>query len=158
MGGARQAANPQHTHVKTPRRTRATHLPSKVNPQPTLKSNPARNKNNQKVAARLEAPNAPLGYALCAANLFLDGYTNAAQDEINRRHPANSPVHMMAWMNFWCALYYGAYLAGELLFSFFRVEVAWVTAQFVLGGMESCGGLSAAGVLAGLRRGRFLSV
>jgi hypothetical protein len=36
-----------------------------------------------------------------------------AQDEINHRHPGNSPIHMMCWMNFWCALYYGAYLAGE---------------------------------------------
>jgi hypothetical protein len=143
------------------------------------------------VTTKLAAPNAPLGYTLCFLNLFLDGYTNAAQvqgirrgeahrasgsgsrrgcvvnrpgqagpglgafgsqvheaggdptspnaldpdlsplppaitltpthpplppspkDEINRKHPKNDPVHMMCWMNFWCALYYGAYLAGE---------------------------------------------
>ncbi|KAI8475376.1 MAG: UAA transporter [Monoraphidium minutum] len=68
-------------------------------------------KSSSKVTTKLEAPNAPLGYTLCLLNLFLDGYTNAQQDEINHRHPGNSPVHMMAWMNFWCTLYYGFYLA-----------------------------------------------
>ena len=34
----------------------------------------------QKSSAKmLAAPNAQLGYALCLANLMLDGYTNAAQ-------------------------------------------------------------------------------
>ncbi|GBF92343.1 UDP-galactose UDP-glucose transporter [Raphidocelis subcapitata] len=70
-------------------------------------------KSSSKVTTRLAAPNAPLGYTLCLLNLILDGYTNAAQDEINRRYKRNSPVHMMAWMNFWCALYYGAYLAAS---------------------------------------------
>jgi solute carrier family 35 (UDP-galactose transporter), member B1 len=32
-----------------------------------------------KVARKLAAPNAPLGYALCLINLTFDGYTNAAQ-------------------------------------------------------------------------------
>jgi len=31
------------------------------------------------VTSKLAAPNAPLGYTLCFLNLFLDGYTNAAQ-------------------------------------------------------------------------------
>jgi UDP-galactose transporter B1 len=60
-------------------------------------------------AASLEAPNAPLGYLLVALNLALDGYTNAAQDDVNHRHPRNSPVRMMAWMNLWGTLYYGFY-------------------------------------------------
>lgn len=62
-----------------------------------------------KAAAALEAPNAPLGYLLVAANLALDGYTNAAQDDVNRRHPKNSPVRMMCWMNLWGAVYYALY-------------------------------------------------
>ncbi|KAF8068425.1 UTR3 [Scenedesmus sp. PABB004] len=70
-------------------------------------------KSSSKVTARLAAPNAPLGYLLCFVNLLLDGYTNAFQDEINRRHPANDPIHMMAWMNFWCAAFYGAYLSAS---------------------------------------------
>jgi UDP-galactose transporter B1 len=32
------------------------------------------------------------------------------QDKVNTRHPRNPPIHMMCWMNFWTALYYGAYL------------------------------------------------
>jgi hypothetical protein len=36
-------------------------------------------RNSGKVTQKLAAPNAPLGYALCLANLLLDGYTNAAQ-------------------------------------------------------------------------------
>jgi len=66
-------------------------------------------------ASALEAPNAPLGYLLVGLNLALDGYTNAAQDDVNRRHPRNSPVRMMAWMNLWGAAYYAAY--GFLLTS-----------------------------------------
>jgi solute carrier family 35 (UDP-galactose transporter), member B1 len=60
-------------------------------------------------AAALEAPNAPLGYLLVALNLALDGYTNAHQDDVNRRHPRNSPVRMMAAMNLWGAAYYALY-------------------------------------------------
>jgi UDP-galactose transporter B1 len=66
-------------------------------------------KGGHKASAVLEAPNAPLGYCLVALNLALDGYTNAAQDDVNHRHPRNSPVRMMAWMNLWGALYYGFY-------------------------------------------------
>lgn len=36
----------------------------------------------------------------------------AAQDDVNRRHASNSPLHMMAWMNFWTSLYHGLYLFG----------------------------------------------
>jgi len=62
--------------------------------------------------ARLAAPNAPLGYALCLANLVLDGYTNAAQDAINRAWPGGATaLWTMAWMNAWCGAYHGAYLA-----------------------------------------------
>ena len=35
--------------------------------------------SSSKVTAKLAAPNAPLGYALCLVNLVFDGYTNAAQ-------------------------------------------------------------------------------
>ena len=35
--------------------------------------------NSSKVVRKLAAPNAPLGYGLCLANLLLDGYTNAKQ-------------------------------------------------------------------------------
>ncbi len=36
-------------------------------------------RNSGKVTQKLAAPDARLGYALCLANLLLDGYTNAAQ-------------------------------------------------------------------------------
>lgn len=35
-----------------------------------------------------------------------------AQDEINKRHPRNPPMHMMCWMNFWTFVYYAIYLFG----------------------------------------------
>lgn len=71
----------------------------------------------------LAAPNAPLGYALCLLNLVLDGYTNAAQDAINRRWPGGATaLWTMAWMNAWCGAYNAAYLAltgaGARLVSF----------------------------------------
>ncbi|KAG2448968.1 hypothetical protein HYH02_005722 [Chlamydomonas schloesseri] len=56
------------------------------------------------------SPNPLLGYSLCLVNLAFDGYTNATQDEINKRHPRNSSIHMMCWMNFWTAIYYAAYM------------------------------------------------
>jgi solute carrier family 35 (UDP-galactose transporter), member B1 len=60
----------------------------------------------------LAAPNAPLGYLLCFLNLALDGYTNAAQDAINRAWPGGATaLWTMAWMNAWCGAYHGAYLA-----------------------------------------------
>jgi UDP-galactose transporter B1 len=62
----------------------------------------------------LAAPNAPLGYALCLLNLLLDGYTNAAQDELHSRFSETPPLWTMAWMNAWCALYNGLYLFGRL--------------------------------------------
>lgn len=67
-------------------------------------------KSSSKVTSKLASPNAPLGYTLCFLNLAFDGYTNAAQDEINRRYPRNSPNHMMCWMNFWTFAYYSLYL------------------------------------------------
>ncbi|GFH24399.1 uncharacterized protein HaLaN_22188 [Haematococcus lacustris] len=69
-------------------------------------------KSSTKVASKLASPNTLLGYSLCLLNLALDGYTNAAQDQINHHHPRNPPIHMMCWMNFWTALYYLAYLFG----------------------------------------------
>ena len=47
-------------------------------------------RNSGKVTQKLAAPNAPLGYALCLANLLLDGYTNAAQ--VRRAN-----CHIMSW-------------------------------------------------------------
>lgn len=70
-------------------------------------------RSSSAVTSKLSSPNAPLGYALCFVNLALDGYTNAAQDAINAAHPGNSPLHMMAWMNGWTALFIGAYLAAS---------------------------------------------
>lgn len=67
---------------------------------------------SQKVASKLAAPNAPLGYALCLANLLFDGYTNATQDEIHKRYKGTTALHTMCWMNFWCGLYYLVYLFG----------------------------------------------
>lgn len=67
-------------------------------------------KGSSKVTAKLASPNAALGYGLCFLNLAFDGYTNAAQDEINRNYPKNSPNHMMCWMNFWTSVYYALYL------------------------------------------------
>jgi UDP-galactose transporter B1 len=32
------------------------------------------------------------------------------QDEIHRKHPETTSLHTMCWMNFWCSIYYGAYL------------------------------------------------
>ncbi|KAJ9533546.1 hypothetical protein QJQ45_026605 [Haematococcus lacustris] len=69
-------------------------------------------KSSTKVASKLASPNTLLGYSLCLLNLALDGYTNAAQDQINHHHPRNPPIHMMCWMNFWTALYYLVYLFG----------------------------------------------
>lgn len=62
----------------------------------------------------LAAPNAPLGYALCLLNLLLDGYTNAAQDELHSRFKGTPPLWTMAWMNAWCALYNGLYLFARV--------------------------------------------
>lgn len=97
-------------------------------------------KSSSKVTAKLASPNAPLGYLLCFVNLTFDGYTNAYQDEINRHYPDNNPIHMMCWMNFWCALFYGAYLAvsgiGQelLLFCTQHTGAAWDIGLFCLCG------------------------
>ena len=52
--------------------------------------------SSSKVTAKLVAPNAPLGYALCAANLLFDGYTNAAQ--VRR----SLPFTVAAWPSISC--------------------------------------------------------
>jgi UDP-galactose transporter B1 len=97
-------------------------------------------KGASSVAKKLASPNAPLGYFLCFMNLTLDGYTNAAQDEINKHHPQNSPIHMMCWMNFWCAVYYGMYMAVSgigielLLFCQHHVDASWDIMLFCLCG------------------------
>lgn len=67
-------------------------------------------KSSHKVTSQLADPNTGLGYGLCLANLALDGYTNAAQDEINKHHPRNPAMHMMCWMNFWTFFYYSIYM------------------------------------------------
>eukprot|EP00884_Botryococcus_braunii_P000214 jgi/Botrbrau1/10193/Bobra.116_1s0009.1 len=78
-------------------------------------------KSSGKLVKKLANPNAPLGYFLCLANLILDGYTNAAQDEIHRQYKDASAMWTMCWMNFWCGLYNCAYLfllsssGGQLL-------------------------------------------
>eukprot|EP00878_Enallax_costatus_P006461 GHUV01006773.1.p1 GENE.GHUV01006773.1~~GHUV01006773.1.p1 ORF type:complete len:336 (+),score=74.81 GHUV01006773.1:909-1916(+) len=97
-------------------------------------------KSSSKVTAKLASPNAPLGYFLCFVNLTFDGYTNAYQDEINRNYPDNNPIHMMCWMNFWCALFYGVYLAVSgigrelLLFCAQHTAATWDIALFCLCG------------------------
>ena len=55
--------------------------------------------------------NPALGYALVAANLLLDSLTNTGQDELLRRWPQTSSLHMMCWSNFWGGLYYVAFFA-----------------------------------------------
>lgn len=98
-------------------------------------------KSSSKVAHKLAKPNTPIGYALCLANLTLDGYTNAAQDQINHRHPGNPPIHMMCWMNFWTTLYYSVYLfgvsgsgGGMVRFCFKHPEAAWDVVLFCMCG------------------------
>lgn len=61
-------------------------------------------------AKKLSNPNAPLGYSLCAVNLILDGYTNAAQDKIHAQYKGTSSLVTMCWMNFWCSIYNAAFL------------------------------------------------
>lgn len=54
-----------------------------------------------------------LGYALCFANLVLDGYTNSAQDEIHLRYSGGTALHMMCWMNAWSGAFYIPFLFGS---------------------------------------------
>lgn len=82
-------------------------------------------RSSSAAASKLVAPNAPWGYFLCVTNLLLDGYTNAEQDEVQKRYRATTPLHTMCFMNFWGGLYYGAYLfilsnSGSQLISFCR--------------------------------------
>lgn len=71
-------------------------------------------KGSAKAAAKLAAPNAGLGYSLCAINLFLDGFTNATQDAIHAAAPGTSALHTMCYMNLWTGLYYALYLFGPM--------------------------------------------
>jgi UDP-galactose transporter B1 len=69
-------------------------------------------KSSSHVAKKLAKPNTPLGYSLCLINIALDGYTNAAQDHINKKHPKSPPIHMMCYINFWTSIYLSVYLFG----------------------------------------------
>ena len=51
-------------------------------------------KSSHKVTAKLASPSAPWGYSLCLVNLVLDGYTNAAQDEIHKRYHHGSALQV----------------------------------------------------------------
>ena len=53
-----------------------------------------------------------LGYTLVLLNLVLDSLTNTAQDELKRRYPNVSSLHMMCWTNFWGGLYYAIAFFG----------------------------------------------
>lgn len=82
-----------------------------------------------------------LGYALVAVNLILDSYTNTGQDEIKRKYPKTSSLHMMCWTNFWGGLYYAVYfflLSGTgmqvLNFCTKHPAAAWELAGFCLCG------------------------
>lgn len=93
------------------------------------------------VVRKLASPNAALGYSLCFANLTFDGYTNAAQDEINKKFKDATALHTMCWMNFWSGLYYGIYLFllsthGLELVNFCLAfpEAGWDVALFCLCG------------------------
>jgi UDP-galactose transporter B1 len=72
---------------------------------------------------RLASPNPSLGYLLCFMNLGLDGFTNVAQDQINKKYKGGSAMDMMCWMNFWTGLFYLPYMfiitsAGQEVVSF----------------------------------------
>ncbi|BDA40637.1 Solute carrier family 35 member B1 [Coccomyxa sp. Obi] len=97
--------------------------------------------SSSKVTSKLVAPNAPLGYGLCALNLLFDGYTNATQDVIHKEHKDTSALWSMCWMNFWCSLYNCVYLfvvtgAGWDLLRFCMEypEAGWHVALFCLCG------------------------
>ena len=66
------------------------------------------------VASKLAAPNTGLGYGLCFVNLVLDGFTNATQETIHKRHGSTSALHTMCYMNLWSSLYFAAYLFGPV--------------------------------------------
>lgn len=98
-------------------------------------------KSSHKVSTKLAKPNTPLGYSLCLVNLIFDGYTNVAQDEINKRHPKNPPMHMMCWMNFWTTVYFSVYLfgftgagSGMIAFCIRHPDAAWDVVLFCLCG------------------------
>ena len=53
-----------------------------------------------------------LGYILVLLNLVLDSLTNTGQDDLKRRYPNVSSLHMMCWTNFWGGLYYAIAFFG----------------------------------------------
>lgn len=67
-------------------------------------------KSSSHVARKLVKPNTPLGYSLCLVNIVFDGYTNAAQDHINKKHLKSPPIHMMCYINLWTSFYLSIYL------------------------------------------------
>eukprot|EP00803_Ostreobium_quekettii_P003917 evm.model.scf_1071EXC.2 EVM.evm.TU.scf_1071EXC.2 scf_1071EXC:10600-11466(-) len=72
--------------------------------------------SSPKATSKLANPNLPLGFSLCVGNLLLDGYTNSAEDEINKKYAKSTGVQMMCWINFWCFLYYSVgFFTMELL-------------------------------------------
>lgn len=82
-----------------------------------------------------------LGYSLVAVNLILDSFTNTGQDEIKRKYPKTSSLHMMCWTNFWGGLYYAVYFFGlsdtgmqVLSFCSKHPAAAWELAGFCLCG------------------------
>ncbi|KAI7838118.1 hypothetical protein COHA_008049 [Chlorella ohadii] len=110
-------------------------------------------KSSSKVTLKLASPNAPLGYTLCLVNLVLDGYTNAAQDELHKRYKHGSALQMMCWMNFWCGLYYVPILllsgVGQDLLAFClrHPEAGWDILLFCL-----CGAVGQLFIFATIKR------
>mmetsp|Transcript_34996 Transcript_34996/g.88165 ORF Transcript_34996/g.88165 Transcript_34996/m.88165 type:complete len:332 (+) Transcript_34996:224-1219(+) len=87
-------------------------------------------KGSPKAAAKLAAPNAGLGYGLCAVNLILDGFTNATQDAIHAAAPGTSALHTMCYMNVWTGLYYAVYLFGPIHLLGLQPAVGYATVDF----------------------------
>ena len=60
----------------------------------------------------LSDANPVLGYSLVLVNLLLDSLTNTTQDDLKRRHPDVTGLHMMRWVNFWGGAYYAIAFFG----------------------------------------------
>ena len=89
-----------------------------------------------------------LGYSLVLANLLLDSLTNTAQDELKRKYPQVSSLHMMCWTNFWGALFYSiaffgvSSIGGEVVqFCMQHSEAMWHLLAFCL-----CGAIGQLGI------------
>lgn len=70
------------------------------------------------------------GLLLAMTNLTIDGFTNAEQDRINRRHGV-SPYYMMAMVNVWSLSFAGLYLLGDLLYRGVAASELGTVAAFV---------------------------